>query len=50
MDNHYLRRIGLTFLIGLVLIYICFQFVDKSVTDFAFDHHLQRFVWLKWLL
>lgn len=49
MDNSYLKKIIWTFLIGIVLIALCYLYVDKPAADFAFNHHLERFSWwLKW--
>jgi len=49
MDNTYLRKIGWGLMIGIVLIVLCYFFVDKYIAEFAFDHHWERFTSLIWL-
>jgi len=49
MHHKYLKIISWIIIIGIVLIILCYFFIDKTVAELAFDNNWRRFSWLNWL-
>ncbi len=43
-----LKRIGISLLLCIGLVLVGYFYIDRPVAWFAYDHHLRRFVWLKY--